>query len=328
MDSWIHNPTCKHIFFAGCHDNGYLITLERFKHDKTVAQRITLVEAALFRSGFSELLHHDFRSICFNSIFRKDELPDAAPRLPPVSTRPTSPPQTMVPATAHPTSRAPSAPALDSSWAAVGKTGVTMRMIPMGSFKAAPAPEKKYILTNAAGQRLDPPLPPRDSNAKFRLEELRDQGKKLCNSYHLNRGKCHSGARCPYKHEPKLNDKEIIALRYLSRGIFCATFCEDFDCYQGHQCPTERDRGSCGFGRECHFRHVHGMDKVSSGWRPGQDVAHAPRCRTSKHMKTVRSSSSPESALRWALVVRSAASWTISPSQGMAEIDLKCVLWP
>jgi hypothetical protein len=39
------NPTCRHIIFGGCHDAGYLLNLEQFKHNESKAARITLLES-------------------------------------------------------------------------------------------------------------------------------------------------------------------------------------------------------------------------------------------------------------------------------------------
>lgn len=48
------NNQCKHIFFAGCHDTGYLSLLTPYRGK---AERITLIKAASF--------HHDFSSLEF-----------------------------------------------------------------------------------------------------------------------------------------------------------------------------------------------------------------------------------------------------------------------
>jgi len=39
------NPTCRHIIFGGCHDTGYLVNLEQFKHNESKAACITLLES-------------------------------------------------------------------------------------------------------------------------------------------------------------------------------------------------------------------------------------------------------------------------------------------
>jgi hypothetical protein len=35
---------CKHVIFGGCHDNGYLPTLDPYKRDQNTAPRISLLE--------------------------------------------------------------------------------------------------------------------------------------------------------------------------------------------------------------------------------------------------------------------------------------------
>jgi hypothetical protein len=71
------NPTCRHIIFGGCHDTGYLLNLEQFKHDQSKAARITLLETTPAHRGFAELLH--FPRARFETVFKSEPLPDFAP---------------------------------------------------------------------------------------------------------------------------------------------------------------------------------------------------------------------------------------------------------
>lgn len=70
------NPTCRHIVFGGCHDAGYLLNLEHFKHNITKASRITLLETTPIYRGFAEL--SNFRRARFDDVFKKEPLPDSA----------------------------------------------------------------------------------------------------------------------------------------------------------------------------------------------------------------------------------------------------------
>jgi hypothetical protein len=69
------NPTCRHIIFGGCHDAGYLLNLEQFKHNELKAARITLLETTPVFRGFADLSH--FRRARFDSVFKSEPLPES-----------------------------------------------------------------------------------------------------------------------------------------------------------------------------------------------------------------------------------------------------------
>ncbi|EFQ91728.1 hypothetical protein PTT_11369 [Pyrenophora teres f. teres 0-1] len=71
------NPTCRHIIFGGCHDAGYLLNLEHFKHDVHKASQITLLETTPAYRGFTDL--NNFKRARFDDVFKKEPLPDYAP---------------------------------------------------------------------------------------------------------------------------------------------------------------------------------------------------------------------------------------------------------
>jgi hypothetical protein len=50
---FVDNPQCKHIFFAGCHDSGYVNTLT--PHTKSAGERITLIRGSYFWHEFGSL---------------------------------------------------------------------------------------------------------------------------------------------------------------------------------------------------------------------------------------------------------------------------------
>ena len=68
------NPTCRHIVFGGCHDAGYLVNFEHFKHNTSKASRITLLETTPAYRGFAELIN--FKRARFDDIFKSEPLPD------------------------------------------------------------------------------------------------------------------------------------------------------------------------------------------------------------------------------------------------------------
>jgi hypothetical protein len=71
------NPTCRHIVFGGCHDAGYLLNLEHFKHNMLKASRITLLETTPAYRGFTDLAN--FKRARFDHVFKNEALPDYAP---------------------------------------------------------------------------------------------------------------------------------------------------------------------------------------------------------------------------------------------------------
>ncbi|KAH7073765.1 hypothetical protein BKA63DRAFT_566941 [Paraphoma chrysanthemicola] len=282
------NPTCRHIIFGGCHDAGYLLNLEQFKHNELKAAQITLLETTPAYRGFVDLPAH-FKRARFDDVFRPQPLPESTPTtfapnpnvFAPVAVAPPPPAQSpsLFRAPTNPSPRpSVTTPSLntppssvtggssesngDSSWATVGKTGTA----PNGNISIAPntkKTKKKYAYYNKEEQRLDEPLPPRDNAAAKSLDErMIRTGKKMCNHWHLG-GNCENGKFCQFQHEPKLSAAELNALRYKTRSLACKNrYCQSIDCYLGHQCALERDYGKCPYPDSCHLRSTHGMDKV------------------------------------------------------------------
>lgn len=254
------NPTCRHIIFGGCHDSGYLLNLDQFKHNEAKASRITLLETTPAYKDFTDL--PNFKRANFDDVFKNEPLPDSAPapahvinaavvaaQAPPPSAQPppitrSSTNRTPPAAPASPTviSPAPSTPAPsvsatesseESTWASVGK-GTAERPI---SIPIAPAAnskantKKKFAYFNKQEQRLDEPLPPRDRASMEALEtRMKRTGKKMCNNFHLG-GSCMQGKFCHFQHEPRLTPGELNALRFKARSLACNNrYCEDIDC--------------------------------------------------------------------------------------------------
>ncbi|KAL1607254.1 hypothetical protein SLS59_002217 [Nothophoma quercina] len=254
------NPTCRHIIFGGCHDAGYLLNLDQFKHNEAKAGRITLLETTPAYRGFGEL--HNFKRAKFDDVFRSDPLPESAPapaistavtavtaaqspppsaQLPPVLrslTNRTPPAAAALPVVSSSSSTpAPSVSATesseDSTWASVGKTGTertnSISIAPSTTSKANM--KKRYAYYNRKEERLDEPLPARDRTSTEALDaRMKKNGKKMCNNYHLG-GSCTQGKFCHFQHEPKLSPGELTALRYKARSLACNNrYCEDIDC--------------------------------------------------------------------------------------------------
>ncbi|EKG22351.1 C-x8-C-x5-C-x3-H type zinc finger protein [Macrophomina phaseolina MS6] len=144
----ITNIQCKHIIFSGCHDNGYLPSLDPYKHDPSLANRISLLETTPVRPGFAAL---KFKTVRFGSVFRLDELPERPSPVNPVIVKTVSPHQTIVspqqaqlPVSKGARSAAPVS--TQSSWATIGKTGMTTKNISIVPVKPR---ERKFVLLNA-----------------------------------------------------------------------------------------------------------------------------------------------------------------------------------
>ncbi|PKX92393.1 uncharacterized protein P174DRAFT_373257 [Aspergillus novofumigatus IBT 16806] len=100
------NFQCKKIFFAGCHDNGYLHDLREYAGESG-RQRIVLLETTPAQSGFTQM---GFEMTRFDSVFRSDVLgsppvplaPLTALRIQPMTTAPASSGATTQPPIAPP----------------------------------------------------------------------------------------------------------------------------------------------------------------------------------------------------------------------------------
>ncbi|KAF1923758.1 uncharacterized protein M421DRAFT_405072 [Didymella exigua CBS 183.55] len=286
------NPTCRHIIFGGCHDAGYLLNLDQFKHNEAKAGRITLLESTPAYRGFVEL--PNFKRANFDDVFRNEPLPDFAPAISTTVAAAQSPPHpaqspvvvrslmngsmmsstppvkpvvaAVVSPSPSPSTPAPSVSATessdDSTWASVGNTG-SRRAESISIAPSKANTKRKYAYYNKLEQRLDEPLPARDRASVEALDaRMKKNGKKMCNNFHLG-GSCTQGKFCQFQHEPKLTPGELVALRYKARSLACNNrYCEDIDCYLGHQCANERDFGNCRYDQTCHLRATHGMDKA------------------------------------------------------------------
>lgn len=245
---FLGNKQCKHIIFAGCHDNGYLNILRSLIHDPEKSQRITLLETLPAQPGFKAL---NFNMISFPQIFKTEQPRLAAPS-PILRTLPIRSPSPPKPASPAP-----------GTWSAKtnlnGSTPETINIAPTKS-KAV-----RYILQNGEGYRLDdkiPPVPTRDITS---LKEKRESNGNFCNEHYLY-GACTNRERCSYVHNVKLTAGEINSLRVLARSLTCSeqSYCEDYACYHGHSCPFEIKGKKCLKDDNCYFYELHGMDLVSS----------------------------------------------------------------
>ncbi|CAN8101948.1 unnamed protein product [Discula destructiva] len=277
----LHVPSCRHVFFGPCRDNGYLTLLEEYKHD-AIKEKLTLFTTEPAEPGFLDL---GFEIITFPTVFRPEPLNNTTnssfryfvPGGIGIQPFPSADSQdddvsssfaggSSVSTALSPTSSAgrtsASVPPVTTSWAGTAKLGSNV-VIDLYS-KKAPAPKLKYVLFNSANQRVDERLPSADHAAMRSLDiKASAQGRNFCNYHHLGNG-CEKGDMCGYQHDasPNLTVAEKLALRHKSRQIVCGDgqWCESPYCLHGHHCKNLYDGRACSYNSNCFFKDTHGGD--------------------------------------------------------------------
>ncbi len=250
-------PSCQHILFACCHDNGYVRMLEKYVHTSAaVVKKVTLVKS--FQTG-SEFANLPFQSTTMDTAFRSsplshgpgptfgatnfksEELAAQVNGSPVVSVSHSPPPATYA-------SRAV------ASQPTAAPPGINPRPLPVfGTL------DKNIILINADGHRIDMVLLPRSAAvAEAFNSKTYIGGKRFCNTYQLC-GSC-SGS-CGYLHD-SLTAGEKLVMRHVLRRQKCLDRgkCRNPLCFYGHHCACP------GGGKKCSFPvAMHGVDVAS--WR-------------------------------------------------------------
>lgn len=292
----LHVPSCRHVYFGPCRDNGYLTLLDEYRHDEYIQDKLSLFTAEPAEPGFLQL---GFNIINFPTVFRSEplnntftsfhttnfefgpqvlspvrglsqmslSLDDSSDMTPPSSVGPTaaSPASSVSVGNSNSnnnstSSAAPPAP----SWATISKLSYGP-VIDLYT-KKAPAAKPRCILVNTSNQRVDERLPPND-NAALRSIDNRAQvqGRNFCNFYHLI-GACDKGEHCEYQHDvkPPLTPAERTALRHKARQIKCVDgrWCQNLSCISGHHCKNIYSGQACTWGSRCFFANTHDADVV------------------------------------------------------------------
>jgi hypothetical protein len=210
----VKNPTCRHIVFGACHDNGYVRTLEDFADDSAIVERTTLLYSYIVGKEFRKL---PFQSTAMESIFRT-------------------------------TSPEISSPVTNLSYdIAVETKGMT------SSEESVPAKTKSpsvgTVLINATGHRVDVviPRPPQSAWDSWHHKVISAK-MRFCRMYHLSNS---CTGKCDYLHGP-LSEGEKIAYRTELRGKFChvGLKCRDVACHYRHNCDCKNK--VCKFPKEMH----------------------------------------------------------------------------
>ena len=223
---------CHQILFGGTTDNGYARLLAPLVGDDTTCRRVTLLEGPPFAQELA-CIKHSFHSIPFGKVFRTQKLVNLKRTVPQYPSPPRTPPTECA-------------------------TNTTEESSSLASDSASPAgsavfsePGTDRILHNKQGQRVDTPL-------VYSSKDFADlKSRKLCNSFHLL-GRCTflgNYGNCSHDHEARLNRKQVVVLRAISRQSPCrlGLECKDPNCIRGHRC-TQRYcvRANCWFPPEMH----------------------------------------------------------------------------
>ena len=280
FNHYYKNIQCKKIFFAGCHDIGYMHELQERQGDTEAKERIVLLETTPAEHAFRSL---GFPIVRFDNVFRSEPLKNESKRaafnakveeptarvvseVSDASGAGSAPVASPVAPAPPPSANGPwhsGSPSINRSvnggtsvsyppsYARVGSSNGHYNIsIPVSKSK----PKKpKELNWNKNDQRIDPPNkhPSPDDEARFyqKLERIRPNA--FCNELYLT-GQCKRRA-CDKVHEdPQLTPGEISVLRYNARKTPCTRGpnCRNFDCYLSHHCPF---LDSCRYGSSCKF---------------------------------------------------------------------------
>ncbi|AEO68290.1 d4bad0f5-b61c-42d7-94dc-d939106025be [Thermothielavioides terrestris] len=274
---YANNAQCKHIYFAACHDVGYISELIPFTANSS---KFTLVNSPGIR------FHDEFTKLGmgieeFRSVFRHAPLEGNSQYRPPNIGVASSNAISAVPQPASPNKQpAPQNPAsaIDDQrpvclFYSLGRCryGKSCKMLHLnppadGASAASQADEPPptwsnpvdglldaaekldklpakweiplgCVAVNKNNYRLDPRLAPVSADVIGRLKARVDK-RRVCNSFHLQ-GSCDSGDRCEYDHEP-LEPEFLPALESLARSQPCPRrgACRVEGCTHGHICQN------------------------------------------------------------------------------------------
>jgi hypothetical protein len=237
---FIANHQCKQIFLAGCHDGGYVTTLESYKRDERAISRITLLESTPAAPAYHSL---NFKITRFPSVFRTEELQTR-----PLAVKPNgmAPPTRTV--SASPVQSSLSAQA--ASWAGISSGAPGSPNVISIAPSATPKPKVRTILLNADSLRIDPPNPAISHKTKVDFNErIKNEG-KMCNNHYIH-GEC-SDPSCTYVHKARLSAVEVEALKGRARTGHCQYLggCRNHWCVLSHHCPNGK---KCTKGANCHW---------------------------------------------------------------------------
>ncbi|CAN8099631.1 unnamed protein product [Discula destructiva] len=272
-------PHCKHVFFAGCHDSGYVSFLGPYKHDRNDAEKLTLIETHNTNHHYYSL---GFKMTRFPSIFRSEDFPPAPSRMN-TSTINTTRAETPVngritPPSAYPSrtgsisdqarlaspfgapsmtttsqrgitssdSRAPTpSTAAAAAAAAQNSSWVTVSKNGLPQNKTidiAPAKKKQkaFYVLNRENERVDLQLPKHTPMAAQSFQaRIKEQGQNFCNRCHIN-----GPDNCDQTDQRYRHGKADLAP---DEFLVLRTKVRSLPCEYGPQCPDM----NCALGHHC-----------------------------------------------------------------------------
>lgn len=271
---YAENGQCKHIYFAACHDVGYISELTPFTGNSS---KFTLIDTPgiRFHDEFTKLGMgiEEFRNVFRHSAidgsvtFRLNKNTAGAATktvsAPPLQTSPTTLSPTLAaeqdkkticlfysfakcrygksckllhvdPPAEAKSIRHSADLTLPCSPTGIGSSTTSLAVDLMLLPTAKDIPDG-YVMVNDNNHRLDPGLPVVSADVIDRLK-VRVNKKRVCNSFHLH-GFCDAGDGCEYDHEP-LDQELLPALAALARSMPCPRRggCRLEGCSQGHVC--------------------------------------------------------------------------------------------
>ncbi|KAI0598572.1 hypothetical protein F4775DRAFT_583729 [Biscogniauxia sp. FL1348] len=274
---YAENAQCKHIYFAACHDVGYVSELTPYRGSR---DRFTLVSTPgiLFHDEFGKLglgieeLPGVFRNAVLgqNSVQARPApstaMAMASSSSPAISTATSATAEGQKPCSyftigkcrygkacknLHATTKSStsfggnhtSLPYQSTRSESIGSDPTHSKIDPFAQLPRKEDIPYGYVALNQNQQRLDPYIPSPTATIMARLKE-RSAGRKLCNNKHLT-DSCHN-EDCEYDHDMLEEDLKP-ALEFLSRSLPCPKRekCRNYFCSQGHICqnPDCKHRG-------------------------------------------------------------------------------------
>jgi hypothetical protein len=225
---FVKDTHCKQLILGCCHDNGYVVILDPYKHSTGPVSRITLLQGP--RPG-REYFKLPFETLKLHNLFREAPLPDNGI-------------QQVKPDNSH--TKIPWRPTRGHDSAGNGCVDKPT------TFDHPVYPRSIYL--NEDNERVDDPFPEPDADdwAKF-YRRIKQQ--RICNDYTF-RGHC-ANKQCPFAHLPDLPLGEVRVLANRARLTPChlGSACRSHGCVNGHVCPDDEN---CTRGIKCKFARVHG----------------------------------------------------------------------
>ncbi|OJJ99112.1 hypothetical protein ASPACDRAFT_29631 [Aspergillus aculeatus ATCC 16872] len=273
------NNQCKHIFFAGCHDAGYLNLLTPYRGR---ADRLTLLKAAGFHNQYNTL---DLPLRELPEVFMSTPFAGVHARESPSQSQIQS--QIILPSPSRPVCKH-----YQKGICRYGSTCIKLHIQPNQQISKVPddttsifdrensSPSRTHeyyaanlptttdpfygthVPINKTGERIDTYCAAPSPEARDQYSR-RARVHRPCNNFHLA-GHCDT-IHCEFDHGPiDINSRGVMA--HILRQLPCGAglTCRSMKCFLGHHCQKDGCRGT-----KCRFnRHAHMLDLHIAKWVP------------------------------------------------------------